>query len=1258
MYRSDPSRRKFVLVAFLAALGTAGLGSGTIAGELRQDMERGFYELSDEVVTPHIPWAKPYYKAETRALVIAPRWTQRETVELAQRMSLDYVTYFDPGEAETGPWGVDPTKARWFSCIKGQTKGEKEAEIREKLRGEYDTIILAFMSWQKIPTDIKFLILKKVSEGTGLVMCFIGEGDEVLGKALRNSADDSGAFITAGVPFSAVHQLAPYAASHGADSKLMKLAQLKKGRVVLLKYPLANGGQNTYITPSVGRDPKATWLGYEYAMSLAVKAILWAARMDSDIGITDIRVGGTGDRSRQELAGQKLQVRLASARSAAARLSAHLTVRSPEDEVEGEQERDVSVDPGENVVEFPFPLLPAGKHFVDVALREEGKVVNWGSCSVESTSPVAITGVSTDKERYEKTETAVVSVSVKKAPSESVSLAVELWDNFGRKLAVERVELGAGEDTAQVEFPLADCLCQVHRVKAALTKDGEALHVARAQFGVSQPEPDYTVVLWSMCSNGRVKRLVHRAIYDLGLDGIVCNASWQDGHQPTTAVPYADNIRVVHTAAMSRPERRAGSDVVRRPCTTDPQYRRKLKDQLEGTLQRTSKWGALAYSMGDEIAFGYPGEDVCLSPTCAADFREYLKKEYGSLDAVNREWGTSYAKWEEVVPITLAEARKTGRYAQWCDHRLHMDSVWAGAFKYASDICKAKDPTARVGADTFGGVSTWSACDWVKLADACDMNFNYTRSLEESAGWKGVLAVQRSLFKKGAMLGYCYGGYMEAPASQQRRPEIQRFYPWKILFEGGNAITWYALYGYPNISAGDRAFAPDLTPYPIFMEGVREMLEIKRGTAKLLLNAKRLADVAIYYSRASIHAGEFDSALSNVLGRSGYTERYLKLLEDLGLNYKYVSYRGVKEGELIRDGYRLLLMPYAQALSDEEIQRVKEFAGEGGMITADFRPGVMDGHGRMRENAPLDEVFGIERRGMAREYKQAAVTLDGDEPLTVATVTRVETNVAPSTARALAHAGAFPAAMVNDYGKGKACYLNFGVDQYASSFSDERMGLGMRRLWEKLLALSKLERRVELESDAPANLRALDRVSFAEGGAEYLGLLRYPAYQDGPVDPAGKDGRDTDMTPRKVAFKFPRTGHLYDIRRKEYLGVSDGAEVAIIPGNAHLFALLPYRVETLTLEDVRDEYSPGERIEFEIKLDTSGADPATHVARVELAGPDGSTKRYYCRNVLIRDGRGSGSLRFALNDKPGKWKLRVTDVTSGESALKKITLRR
>ncbi|MFA7373749.1 MAG: hypothetical protein WC074_09380, partial [bacterium] len=55
-----------------------------------EERHKGMFSVTEEVVTPHIPWAKPLKGKKVKALFIVPRWGSREVVELSQRMSLQY----------------------------------------------------------------------------------------------------------------------------------------------------------------------------------------------------------------------------------------------------------------------------------------------------------------------------------------------------------------------------------------------------------------------------------------------------------------------------------------------------------------------------------------------------------------------------------------------------------------------------------------------------------------------------------------------------------------------------------------------------------------------------------------------------------------------------------------------------------------------------------------------------------------------------------------------------------------------------------------------------------------------------------------------------------------------------------------------------------------------------------------------------------------------------------------------------------------
>ena len=117
------------------------------------DMPAEFYKLSEDVVSWHIPWAKPYAGGVIKALVIAPRGAQRETLELAQRLSMDYtyVLTLTPTEASLSE-GEDPFANASFSA---------DAESwDEMLRGESNFLTLAMQKRMRTTMDEALIHLR------------------------------------------------------------------------------------------------------------------------------------------------------------------------------------------------------------------------------------------------------------------------------------------------------------------------------------------------------------------------------------------------------------------------------------------------------------------------------------------------------------------------------------------------------------------------------------------------------------------------------------------------------------------------------------------------------------------------------------------------------------------------------------------------------------------------------------------------------------------------------------------------------------------------------------------------------------------------------------------------------------------------------------------------------------------------------------------------------------------------------------------
>ncbi len=125
-----------------------------------------FFEPTEAVVTPHIPWAKPYAKGPVRVLFITHRNAMREVVELAERMPLQYTVFATekPDQfAETGV-GIDNS----WKAIYGNNEAEMTADLLKKLQGDYDVIVFGNVNWNILPIEARYEILKKVKAGTGL----------------------------------------------------------------------------------------------------------------------------------------------------------------------------------------------------------------------------------------------------------------------------------------------------------------------------------------------------------------------------------------------------------------------------------------------------------------------------------------------------------------------------------------------------------------------------------------------------------------------------------------------------------------------------------------------------------------------------------------------------------------------------------------------------------------------------------------------------------------------------------------------------------------------------------------------------------------------------------------------------------------------------------------------------------------------------------------------------------------------------------
>src|SRR5260370_10935646 len=99
--------------------------------------------------------------------------------------------------------------------------------------------------------------------------------------------------------------------------------------------------------------------------------------------------------------------------------------------------------------------------------------------------------------------------------------------------------------------------------------------------------------------------------------------------------------------------------------------------------------------------------------------REWLGSQYGSLAALNAEWGTTFARWRDVMPETTRQAmqRVDGNFAAWADFKAWMDEAFARALRVGTDAVHEADPSA-LAAIEGAQMPGWGGYDYTLLANA------------------------------------------------------------------------------------------------------------------------------------------------------------------------------------------------------------------------------------------------------------------------------------------------------------------------------------------------------------------------------------------------------------------------------------------------------------------------------------------------------------------------------------------------------------
>jgi hypothetical protein len=740
-----------------------------------------------------------------------------------------------------------------------------------------------------------------------------------------------------------------------------------------------------------------------------------------------------------------------------------------------------------------------------------------------------------------------------------------------------------------------------------VNKKGEKDHReedAKAEFIASPPDRtwwDYNIIMWQPRTAAQ-----QAVLKTLGINGGVWvgrNRTAPDFLLANDLRWYAENIatdfyseyhryfpdrpvnwKFVEAREQYKKDRTSKEPLKRHPSLSDPVWLSRIHDRLVETARFYSPYRPFFYSLGDEsgIADLAAFWDFDFSDESLVPMRRWLRERYGTLRALNDEWGTSFANWDSVTPPTTDEAMKQPgeNFSGWSDFKEWMDICYASALKMGADAIHSVDSGAYIGIGG-GQMPGWGGYDYSRITRSLNAiePYDIGNNIEIIRSLNPAMAVVTTSFAQG-------------PWEKHR--------VWYEMLHGNRGlIIWddkSAFIGRDNV-VGARG-----------REVAAYYNELRDGVAALLINSERAVDpVAIHYSQPSMRAewmlaqrpkGEKwvtrnssteyrDSAFLRL------RESWCRLIEDEGLQYSFVSYGQVEEGELLRRGYKVLILPHSSALSAAEVNEIRNFVAQGGTLVADGVPGAFDEHCRRLGKPQLASLF---------------------------------------------EAGAS--------GRGKAIHLTTDILSYHQDRLVGQEGAAHRMMGE-LLESAGVKPEFAVTDSSGRPVVGVEIHSFRNGGVRLVALMTNPELRVDELGPPEFKSNDRFAKAVTVRLALPGERFVYDVRARKAAGSRRELQVTLDPYEPAILAIAPSAVPELAMATPA-RVRRGEAAELGFSF--AAATPAAlHVLHVDVVNPSGETVAWYSGNLLAREGRASKLVPIAVNDPAGRWEIRVRDLLTGQS---------
>ena len=1145
-------------------------------------------------------WANPLRGGPIDALLIGPESATSDFASLAQRLQMKSTEVAFNFNTREGT-GREPRPVFSESGLE---------RLSQSLRRPYDVIVLARIGLGDLPDKQRQLLRSRLDKGTGLLLVHYG-ADEATAAAEKLESlprSDSSASIERGF---GSRLLSGW--QQGLDT--VNTFEDEDQRVAEIAY-WSNAAHSHCLIPAPQDDTLHAPTTVNNYFSRVARALCWAAGRDPFLKIESIEdptISGPDDidtppqlpkefiqRMRDAappLLLQPYELKLDKIAKKKYRIRAQ--ARYPYRNIQTGFFTDATLERGEDGLILDLPV-GYGDFFLDCWILDGNTVVDWFTKAVRRDGWPEISDIKFSTLAIEPNDSIEISMQVRRhfhRPRPSMVFA-RATDSLGRIVAEEGVRVSEDGGEATVELRLVDLLAPYLKIEvfAADAEEGplNSWMMAHCDYAFA-----HALVRESASATFRFAALgSHRTDYNLrvvnreharyGVDTIHLP---QLAHPPgAAAMDHLDAIPALGPFDLTA-------------WDLDADLRTRQAYALEEQALSYRHFSPGLYMLNAEDSASSPQIRISQSEARRPMLQRFLRMRYPNLAALNAAWGSAHKDWDQAATAALDGPKSMSTRMDLAS--FEEDTTLRG-YLSARNVIQAIDPRAQVG-----------------LPTPLPEELQNTPSLIRRTGFILVDAEPLDLKRVGVYRSTRSTALLKVDRALSEYPEqFTGWLPWYATLHGLDGIWLDRKVPLGRRNSGDSTFVEDSLSF--FEALAREVQVVRSGYSELLKRARRTnSSIALYDSHSSAKLDQISPA-DNYSMRAAQVG-FANLLSALGYSYDMIDYEALVEGQLRK--YRLCILPFSRALSDEEIMALREFNTNGGTLLADILPGRFDEHAAPRSPNPFDETFRVESTGRVNFAPPASIQLRENPKRprqgTKAESARADRSVQPLNDSHLATSGDTPIAIVTQSGKGQAILLNYSLGKQ-SAIRQPHFDTWL----EESGAIKLLDTPV---LDSSAFSGTVSTYNFH--GADIYAFLRNPA---------------ETKSAEAIRLPVPSDRHAYDPLTARHFRPGTTATFKVLPGDVALLASLEYEVSRVKIT-APEHVRKGARLQIHAEIKTRAALPKDHMVHVELTDPDDTLLPHYSRTLDCPDGDCATYIPMALNDSGGTYTVTVRDLLSGKT---------